>query len=166
MTTRPTTDKNREMIFNVLGQFFDGGHALDLFAGTGALGIEAISRGVGSCTFVDADATSIRTIQANLKALGIVPPEGIVRKQDAKRFLAECHDAPFDLIFLDPPYAPGILADAIGNIAENHLLGVAGTLVAESDRNFILPADIGGIVLIREVPAGHSKFAFYRWEES
>ncbi len=165
-TTRPTTDKNREMVFNILGQFFDGGRALDLFAGTGALGIEAISRGIGSCMFVDSDAVSIRTIQANLRDLGITAPEGIVRKQEAGRFLAERHDAPYDLIFLDPPYQAGILADTIGRIGESRLLASTGTLVAESDRTAVLPTAAGGIVLIREVPAGHSKFAFYRWGES
>ncbi|MFH0993788.1 MAG: 16S rRNA (guanine(966)-N(2))-methyltransferase RsmD [bacterium] len=164
--TRPTTDKNREMIFNILGQFFDGGSALDLFAGTGALGIEALSRGVDSCTFVDIDPTAIRTIQSNLKDLEISTAAGIVVKQDALRFLGQSHDTVYDLIFLDPPYAAGLLTDVIGAIHSGRLLANAGIIVAESDRTFPFPVCIGGIVLIREVPAGHAKFAFYRWEES
>jgi len=164
--TRPTTDKNREMVFNVLGQFFDGGTALDLFAGTGAMGIEALSRGIRTAVFVDADRTAVATIRVNLAALAVGPDRAEVLKTDADAFLAANGSRRFDLVFLDPPYADAAVPAALGTIAATRMLSADGTIVAESDRNFTNQRNIGGLALMREIPAGHSKFAFYRWGDN
>jgi len=162
-TTRPTTDKNREMVFNVLGQYFDGGAALDLYAGTGAMGIEALSRGMSTCVFIDRDPTAIRTIDDNLRSLSISRERGTTVRADASAWLDGHPDARFDLVFLDPPYARGAVPEAIRMIAERRMLQPEGILVAETDRIFENVPDIAGIALFREIPAGNSKFAFYHW---
>ncbi len=162
-TTRPTTDKNREMVFNVLGQFFDGGRALDLYAGTGAMGIEALSRGCVHATFVDRDPAAIRTIEDNLNALGVSRAAVKVLKTDAEPWLSKESGPPYDFIFLDPPYALGAVPEAIRIIATRRMLSPAGVIVAETDRMFDNASDIASIALFREIPAGNTKFAFYHW---
>jgi 16S rRNA (guanine966-N2)-methyltransferase len=97
--TRPTADRVREALFSMLGDL-SGVRVLDLYAGSGALGIEALSRGAASAVFVERDARAAATIKRNLDALGA---EGEVRRQDALRFLAS-GEGPFDLVFCDPPY--------------------------------------------------------------
>src|SRR5436189_1519197 len=96
-STRPTSDKVREALFSVLGDV-EGLRVLDLFAGTGALGIEALSRGAADAAFVDTDTTAV---QRNLDAIG---HDAAVHRRDAMRFLANA-DARYDLVFLDPPYS-------------------------------------------------------------
>jgi len=164
-TTRPTTDKNREMVYNVLGQFFEGGRALDLYAGTGAMGIEALSRGCVHATFVDRDPAAIRTIDDNLNSLGVSRMSVQVVRADAEAWLIKESGQPFDFIFLDPPYALGAVPAAIRVIAKRKLLSPEGVIVAETDRSFDNAPDIAGIALYREIPAGNSKFAFYHWGE-
>jgi 16S rRNA (guanine966-N2)-methyltransferase len=97
--TRPTADRVREALFSMLGDL-SGLRVLDLYAGSGALGIEALSRGAASAVFVERDARAADTIKRNLAALGA---EGEVRRQDALRFLSSGL-GPFDLVFCDPPY--------------------------------------------------------------
>lgn len=163
--TRPTTDKNREMVFNVLGQFFEGGRALDLYAGTGAMGIEALSRGCVHVTFVDRDPAAIRTIDDNLNTLCVSRGAVNVVKAEAEAWLSKEPGPRYDFIFLDPPYALGAVPKAIRIIAERRLLSPEGVIVAETDRTFENAPDIAGIALYREIPAGNSKFAFYHWGE-
>jgi 16S rRNA (guanine966-N2)-methyltransferase len=131
-TTRPTADRVREATFNALTSLgaLDGA-VLDLFAGSGALGIEALSRGAASATFVDADARAIAAVRANLEATGLDGRATVVR-DDARRFLAS-RRARFDLALLDPPYTFAD-ADWAG------LLEVldAGIAVLESDRDLAL----------------------------
>jgi 16S rRNA (guanine966-N2)-methyltransferase len=97
--TRPTADRVREALFSMLGDL-SGVRVLDLYAGSGALGIEALSRGAAFAVFVERDARAAATIKRNLEALGA---EAEVRRQDALRFLAS-GEGPFDLVFCDPPY--------------------------------------------------------------
>jgi 16S rRNA (guanine966-N2)-methyltransferase len=165
-TTRPTTDKNREMVFNVLGQFFTAGTALDLYAGTGAMGIEALSRGILRCDFVDRDADAIRTIRTNLETLRVPADRAVVIRADAAEFLATRTGAPYDLVFLDPPYADGVAAAALAAIAARALVAPDGTVVVETDRRHVHEARHGRLALVREIAAGHAKFAFFRWEDS
>ena len=128
---RPTTDRTRESLFNVLagGRFGDpipGARVLDLFAGTGALGLEALSRGAAHVTFVDDGRVAQKLVAANIKLLGAEATTRLFRA-DATR-LPACIDAPFDLVFLDPPYGKGLgetaLSAAIsgGWIAEDALI--------------------------------------------
>jgi 16S rRNA (guanine966-N2)-methyltransferase len=108
-TTRPTSDRVREAMFNALWSrgVLDGARVVDLFAGSGALGIEALSRGAAHATFVDRDAAARRAIAANLATTGLADRATVVR-QPVERFLAErarAEETPFDLAFCDPPYA-------------------------------------------------------------
>jgi 16S rRNA (guanine966-N2)-methyltransferase len=131
--TRPTSDRVREALFSVLGARVAGADVLDLFAGSGALGIEALSRGAASATFVDSAPAAIRALRANLDALGA---EAEVRRQDAGRFLAgaSAEAREYDLVFLDPPYR---LARRLGGELSAILpavLAPGGAVIAESDR--------------------------------
>ena len=128
--TRPTSDRVREALFSVLGPRVGGAHVLDLFAGSGALGIEALSRGATSAVFVERDARAAATINRNLDALGA---EGDVRRQDALRFLAS-GEGPFDLVFCDPPYDSA--SRLAGPLAERlpALTRETARIVTESDK--------------------------------
>lgn len=100
--TRPTTDKNKEMIFNTLGQFFDGGLCLDLFSGTGSLGIEALSRGMKYAYMCEINTDTYNILKDNLQTLKI--DNATYEKMDFKSFLKKYNNIKFDLVLLDPPY--------------------------------------------------------------
>ena len=132
---RPTSDRVREALFSTLGPI-DGARVLDLFAGSGALAIEALSRGAGSALLVERDARAVRIIRANLAALDLGAPEAIVHAGPARAALrsASARGDTYDLVFLDPPYrsAPELgreLSAALGP-----LLSGGGRVVSESDR--------------------------------
>jgi 16S rRNA (guanine966-N2)-methyltransferase len=138
--TRPTSDRVREALFSVLGDRVDGARVLDLFAGSGALGIEALSRGAAEATFVDSAPAAIRALRANLEALGA---QAEVRRADARRFLGGASAAArqYDLVFLDPPYR---LAGRLGSeltAALPAVLAPGAAVVAESDRR--APLELG-----------------------
>lgn len=139
--TRPTSDRVREALFSILGQRVPGARVLDLFAGSGALGLEALSRGASSATFVDDAPGAIRAIRANLDALGATAE---VRRADALRFLETASDAAaqYDLVFLDPPYR---LAERLaGRLSEAlpAVLAPGAVAVAESDRRAPLALEL------------------------
>jgi 16S rRNA (guanine966-N2)-methyltransferase len=130
--TRPTSDRVREALFSVLGPL-DGACVLDLFAGSGALGLEALSRGAAEATFVDSAPAAIKAIEGNLAALGL---DADVRRQDARAFLrnAKAGHRAYDLVFLDPPYR---LAERLGAELSPLIAAVLAPrarVVAESDR--------------------------------
>ncbi len=131
--TRPTSDRVREALFSVLGPAIAGARVLDLFAGSGALGIEALSRGAASAVFVDRAPAAIKAIRANLEALGM---EGDVRRLEARAALrmASARAEAYDLVFLDPPYKRAAelgrdLSDALPAV-----LAPGARVVSESDR--------------------------------
>jgi 16S rRNA (guanine966-N2)-methyltransferase len=139
--TRPTSDRVREALFSVLGDRVDGARVLDLFAGSGALGIEALSRGAHEATFVDSAPGAIRSLKANLAALGSAPE---VRRQDAMRFLgsASAGARQYDLVFLDPPYRlAGRLGAELSAILPA-VLAPGAVVVTESDRRDPLDLDL------------------------
>lgn len=155
---RPTSDRVREALFSILGPL-DGEHALDLFAGSGALGIEALSRGASQATFVDAAASAITAVRRNLDALGI---EAEVHRVPALRFLegARAAAAQYDLVFLDPPYRQ---ADALGGELGPALAAVlapSARVVAESDRR--APLELEPLTLRTERRYGDTLIRVYR----
>ena len=138
--TRPTSDRVREALFSVLGDRVQGARVLDLFAGSGALGIEALSRGAAEVTFVDSAPAALRAVRANLDAFGATAE---VRRADARRFLGGAPSAArqYDLVFLDPPYR---LAGRLGSeltAALPAVLAPGAAVIAESDRR--APLELG-----------------------
>lgn len=136
--TRPTADRVREALFSVLGDV-GGAAVLDLFAGSGALGIEALSRGAARATFVERDVASLRALRANLAALEAVAD---VRRADAVTFVGNARAAggPYDLIFVDPPYRE---APRLGRELDlGAVLAAQGRVVTESDRRAPLDLDL------------------------
>jgi 16S rRNA (guanine966-N2)-methyltransferase len=129
MGTRPTSDRVREALFSVLGVRVEGARVLDLYAGTGALAIEALSRGAASAVLVEQSAQATGVIRANLEALDLTGV-ATVRRTKAEVYLRGQRDGPFDLVFLDPPYAlpVGLLAGVLGRLAGGAL--APGAVVA------------------------------------
>ena len=158
---RPTSDKLRETLFNILAPRIAGARVLDGYAGTGALGIEALSRGAAAVTFVERDRRAAALIEENLAHCGIENRYAIIR-QDVPRALAALRArpeaAPFDLVLLDPPYTDAPDA-ALAAAAE--LLAPDGLLVLEHARRHRTPDAAGPLVRTREVTAGDSALAFY-----
>lgn len=133
--TRPTTDRVREALFSMLGRL-DGLDVLDLFAGSGALGIEALSRGAASAVFVERDHAAIRTLRENLDALSLLAPAVQVRRADASSALqsARRRRETYDLIFIDPPYATAHDWQPELSALLPSLLRPQARVVVESDR--------------------------------
>jgi len=130
--TRPTSDRVREAVFSILGDV-SGAVVLDLYAGSGALAIEALSRGAASATLVDSSPAAVASIRRNLGALGL---EARVRREDARAFLrAASRSAPqYDLVFLDPPYRHSSELGAQLSAVLAPILAPGARVVAESDR--------------------------------
>src|SRR5262245_43519940 len=119
LATRPTADRVRVTLFDVLGPAIAGARVLDLFAGTGAVGIEALSRGAARVVFVEKDQAALRALRANLAALGASRAAARVMAGDVLRVLADLapHEEPFDLVFIDPPYTTSLAGRALAALA-------------------------------------------------
>jgi 16S rRNA (guanine966-N2)-methyltransferase len=144
--TRPTTDRTRESLFNILahrdGFAFAGGRVLDLFAGSGALGFEAISRGAAFCLFVDTDAGARGTIRENVEALGLYGQTRIHRRSATSLGTKPAGvGAQFDLVFMDPPYRQDLIGPALKVLTEGGWLSKKAVIVAEHSKGeaFLLP---------------------------
>ena len=160
--TRPTTDKNKESLFNVLGQFFSGGKMLDLFAGSGAIGIEALSRGMSEVDFIENDHLAIKTIKENLDLLKIQHGINII-KEDVFKYLKTTENH-YDYIFADPPYALNKYDEILEIIHSRQLLSKEGIIVFEADKSTIFTDKYVDIIKYKEKTLGNSKFAFYEKE--
>ncbi len=143
--TRPTSDRVREALFSMLGEL-DGATVLDVFAGTGALGIEALSRGARRAVFVERDAGALRVLRANLAALEIDGDAAEVRRGDALRALQSAREAQetYDLVFIDPPYSQARGLEAELSAILPSLLRPDARVVVESDRRVPLELALEG----------------------
>ncbi len=132
LSLRPTSDRVRESIFNLLQRRFPAGHVLDLFAGTGALGIEALSRGGETAVFVEKSPESIAALRKNIAHCGLEKETEILIK-DVQRAIEILQDREisFDLIFLDPPYGKGLAGRTLESLSRSSILASAGLIVAE-----------------------------------
>lgn len=131
--TRPTTDRVKESVFNILQPYIPTDNVLDLFAGSGALGIEAISRRCGHCTFVECDRTAFNIVKSNIELAKFGDMSSLVFS-NSLNFLESCNKT-FDIIFLDPPYNKGFLKLVLDKISERGLLSEDGIIVAETEKN-------------------------------
>ncbi|WP_379136460.1 16S rRNA (guanine(966)-N(2))-methyltransferase RsmD [Paenibacillus sp. sgz500958] len=163
--TRPTTDKVKEAVFSMIGPYFEGGAALDLFAGTGGLGIEALSRGMERAVFVDMEPKSIETIRANLKATGFESRAEVYRN-DAGRALSalEKRGRAFELVFLDPPYRLKSGDELMSSMAAKGLLEEAAVIVLEHESAYVYPEDIPGFRRLRQAVYGETTISIYKYE--
>ena len=138
METRPTTDRVKEGLFSALQFDIEGRRVLDLFAGTGQLGIECLSRGAAEAVFVDRRADAVKLIRENLKVTELTDRARVV-SADSMEFLKGLREK-FDIIFLDPPYAAGLLEPAIAHIAKFDILNPHGIIMAEHPVERTMPA--------------------------
>jgi 16S rRNA (guanine966-N2)-methyltransferase len=164
MDTRPTSDRLRETLFNVLTAgnpaALEGTDWLDLFAGTGAVGIEALSRGAHRVTFVDSSRAAVAVIRENLKSLGIVEEFGILAYK-AQRALREL-DKSFDYIFIDPPYAKhDLYEETLAFVGGSGLLRPNSVVIVEHDKRFDPGETAGTLQRSRSLVQGDSALSFY-----
>lgn len=131
MNTRPTTDRVKESVFNIIQNRVRDARVLDLFAGTGQLGIEALSRGAKTCDFVERDRVAFATVKKNIEAARLVD-RAQLHSTDADKFIAYAKKDAYDLIFLDPPYGGKILAAALSAIETFDILSTNGIIICES----------------------------------
>ena len=131
LLTRPTTDRVKESIFNIISPYIPAKRVLDLFAGSGALGVEALSRGSVHCTFVEANKDAMAIVKKNIELTRTEDCSATVLG-DALSFLTRCTEG-FDVIFLDPPYNTGLLQKAVALIKEKNLLNEDGIILCESE---------------------------------
>ena len=158
---RPTADRVKEALFNILSPRVPGSCFLDLFAGTGNVGIEALSRGAERAVFVERDARAVRAIHDNLAAAGC-ERRAVVLKMDVPAAVREMSAKErFDLIFVDPPYGMGMEVSALALIGQCGLLKSDGWVVVESGKRENLPADCAGMVLFRRERYGDTVLSFY-----
>ena len=134
MEVRPTADSVKEAVFNILRDDVEGRRVLDLFAGSGQMGIEAISRGASEVVFVDISASSLKIVKDNLALCGF---HGEIIKEDALLYLK--HASPFDLIIIDPPYDSDYYEKVLEQIKLFDILTDGGIIVVETRKNRILP---------------------------
>ena len=165
LQTRPTSDRLRETLFNILAPRIEDARFLDLCAGSGAVGIEALSRGAAQVTFVDRSRKMYALIETNLKLLNVGKEEIEVVSREALDFLdrrIKKEDGPFDVIFFDPPYALDYeeVLDCIGQNAEQ-LLSRDGVVIVEHYKKKALQEEFGGLKRYRELKQGDTKLSFY-----
>lgn len=164
---RPTSDKVREAVFNILGPAVVEARVLDLFAGTGALGLEALSRGARAAVFVEDQAASLAVLRRNVETLELtdrvqvlpLPVKLGLKKLAARR-------AEFELAFLDPPYGGGLAAATLKDLAAAGILVPAARVVAEHSRREALPEALDALKLTELRRYGDTRVAFYVWQKN
>ena len=159
-TTRPTSDRVKEALFSVINFDIPGKNVLDLFGGTGQLGIEALSRGADHAVFVDAGEAACRLIRENLRRTKLEPQARVVRS-DYLSYLKNCQEK-FGLIFLDPPYAEVFLENALNFITEIDILQSGGIIVTERPLGKELSLDFPCYNRSRDYKYGNTLITLYR----
>ena len=153
---RPTSERIRETLFNWLSHHIHGARCLDLFAGTGALGLEALSRGAGSAVFVERSGVAVRQLEKNIAVLGATA--ATVRQQDAGDYLRSAPEGRFDLVFLDPPFAADLLEETCRLLAAQELLADGARVYLEQDRSCREPELPAGWQIIKNKTAGMVRY--------
>ncbi len=160
MLTRPTSDRVKEALFSIINFDLPGAKVLDLFGGTGQLGIEALSRGANSAVFVDAREDACKIIRENLKRTKL-EEQGKVVRSDYLEYLRRSKEK-FDIIILDPPYAEVFLENALKCITEIDILQTGGIIVAERPLGKDLPCTFEGFTRSKDYKYGQTLLTLYR----
>jgi len=163
MDTRPTSDKVKGALFNILGSKVLGARVLDLFGGAGNLGLEAISRGAEQCIFVDNSLCSVKIIHQNINTLGYEKFCEVYRRDAFSALdILEKRGAKFDIIFLDPPYHRDMVPMAIKKISQCRILEDNGVIVAEHDAKDFIPEQILDLILVKTYFYGSTGISLYK----
>ena len=162
---RPTTDRVKESLFNIINPYIRESNILDLFAGTGSLGIECLSRGAKNCVFVDKSKDSINIIKSNVKKARVENESTILNidfKDAVKRLSSQ--NQKFDVIFMDPPYYENMFIECLKIIDELNLLYEDGIIIVEHDTKDLFDESIGNLVKSRDKKYGNTTLTFYKLE--
>lgn len=161
---RPTADRAREALFNIIGGEIENAIVLDLFAGTGALGLEALSRSARLAVFVDSGSEAVRIIERNITKCGF-SDRAMVLKRDLSKglyFLKKLPPKKYSIIFVDPPYRKGLAVKILQELAEGNFLSAEALIVVEEDILTEMESQINGLYLVDQRRYGDTGFWFYR----
>ena len=166
LAVRPTADRVKEALFNILGPLVVGCNFLDLYAGAGAVGIEALSRGAGQVVFVEKEIGNIRIIKKNLQITGLAENARCLGMSVNKAItLLSAQGTSFELIFMDPPYKEALIPDTLKGIAESGLLKPEGAIITESGKNASIPENVaGGLRICRQEVYSETKITFLSYK--
>lgn len=161
--TRPTTDKVKEALFSMIGPYFEGGRSLDLYAGSGGLSIEGVSRGIDEAVLVDRQYAAIKTIKENI-AVTKQPEKFHVIKSTAEAAIHRLQGSlPFDILYFDPPYAKQTIIKDLEALVVANLVAPQALVVAETDQFAVLPETVPGFELIKQKDYGITVITLYRY---
>jgi 16S rRNA (guanine966-N2)-methyltransferase len=162
--TRPTTDKVKEALFSMIGPYFDGGIALDLFAGTGGLGIEALSRGMERAIFVDLEPSSINIVRDNIRTCRLEERSEVYRNEATRALKAlGKRGMKLDVIFIDPPYRFDFIENSVQLLCELSLPATKAILVAEQPVARVLPERLSGFQCRKRAEYGDTAIHIYEY---
>jgi len=164
---RPTAARVREALFNILAPVVPGSRFLDVFAGTGSVGIEALSRGAREACFIESNPRALTALKANLDR-AVPGAKARVIAGDALRALRRlaAEGMPFDIIFIDPPYGKRYECRALASVAAGHLLAPSGVCIVEIGKETLPVERVDSLVLFRCEKYGDTVLTFYRYEEA
>lgn len=160
--TRPTIDRVKESMFSSVQFLVEGADVLDLFAGSGQLGIEALSRGARRCVFIDQDKGACDVVRQNLRAAGLAGKASVTQTQ-AQHYLSTARE-PFDLVLMDPPYRQGTVAQLLPLVAR--VVKPGGVVLAETEYGASLPERCGPLVCKKHYKYGKVALARYEWTDA
>ena len=159
--TRPTAGRVKSAIFNILSDRLPGACFLDLYAGTGLIGIEALSRGARSVTFVESNAASCRVIKSNLERCGY-GQFAQVQRMTASRFLKQPLGEPYDIVFVDPPYHDDEESNILPMLEAGAIIAPNGVVIIEHFHKVQLPGQVGRLAFIKSYRHGDTLLSLYR----
>lgn len=163
---RATEGKVRQALFNILGDFIQGARVADCFAGSGALGFEALSRGAAFVAFIEADTQAVLSIRENVERFSEALPREFYRivHMDVERALRSLagSEEPFDLVLLDPPYGGDAAKKALNAVVEYAILAPAGIIIVEHHQRTVLPTSVGSVLQWKQHRYGDTVLSFYQ----
>lgn len=162
LDTRPTSDMTKEAVFSILQNEVENSDMLDLFAGSGQMGIEALSRGAKSATFIDSDQKAIAAVKENLKACGLMD-RSKVAMMDSLSYIKNTNSK-FDIVFLDPPYNQKLIDAVLPYVA--NCMKEGGVILCETEKQEVLPTEAGNYFMAKEYRYGKAKITMYRRKEA